>query len=169
MSIGAAITGVSSDLYLLNRANTPIKGVSVGFLAPLFDAGRLKAQADYQSAEQQVALLSYGNSALKALQEVESGLRAEAAYAERAQLLAARVADQRGLVARAEARVKIGSADPRQVLQARQSLRAAEMEMTQLQAMQLRQRVSLLLALGGDWEAAGTRESSGSAAAPGTS
>ena len=151
VSISAAITGVSSDLYVLNRANTPIRGVSAGFLAPLFDAGRLKAQADYQTAEQQAALLMYGNSALKALQEVESGLRAEAAYTERAQLLAARVADQRGLVTRAEARTQIGAADPRQVLQAKQALLAAEMELTQLQATQLRQRVSLLLALGGDW------------------
>lgn len=159
VSIEAAITGVRSDLYVLNRANSPIKGISAGFLAPLFDAGRLKAQADYQQGEQQAALLTYGNSALKALQEVESGLRAEASYAARAQILQARLVNQRGLLERSEARTRIGSADPRQVLQARQTLLATEIELTQLQATQLRQRVALLLALGGDWDTAAAQGS----------
>ncbi|MBE9610603.1 efflux transporter outer membrane subunit [Chitinilyticum piscinae] len=152
LSISAAITDISSDVFLLNQANNPIKGISASFLAPLFTGGQLQGQADYYSAVQQEAALAYGSKALDALQEVESGLRAEESMKRRAGYLQTQLADQRQLLAREQVRVKVGSRDPRSVLQREQSVLAAEMGLIQLQTAQLNQRISLLLSLGGRWD-----------------
>ncbi len=48
--------------------------VGANFLAPIFTGGALDAQVDIQTAQQEVALANYGQQALVALSEVESGL-----------------------------------------------------------------------------------------------
>lgn len=151
ISISAAITGIRSDVFLLNETSNPVKGLNASFFAPLFTGGALKARADYYSAEQKAALIAYGNSALQALGEVEAGLRAEASLAQRRKQLQDRVDASRVLVAREEARVRIGASDPRRLLTDRQALLAAEMDLISAHGDHLNQRIALLLALGGDW------------------
>jgi outer membrane protein TolC len=107
---------------------------------------------DYYTAEQKAALIAYGNSALRALGEVETGLRAESGYAERTRQLRERVNERRVLVQREETRVTIGASDTRSLQQQRQTLVAAEMDLVNVEADHLDQRVALLLALGGDWK-----------------
>jgi len=151
ISISAAITGIRSDVLLLNQAGTPIKGLNGAIFAPLFTGGELKSRADYYSAEQKAAMIAYGNSALQALGEVEAGLRAESNLADRTRQLRDRVSESQVLIQREEARVSIGASDPRGVLKARQTLLAAEMDLINAQGDHLNQRIALLLALGGDW------------------
>lgn len=151
ISISAAITGIRSDVFLLNRAGSPVKGLNGSFFAPIFTGGALKARADYYTAEQKAALIAYGNSALQALAEVEAGLQAESSLAERGRQLQERVNESRVLVQRQEARVRIGASDQRSLLQERQALLAAEMDLVSVQGDHLNQRIALLLALGGDW------------------
>ncbi|TDF64609.1 TolC family protein [Cupriavidus sp. L7L] len=151
VSISAAITGIRSDVFLLNQAGTPIKGLNGSFFAPLFTGGELKARADYYSAEEKAALIAYGNTALQALGEAEAGLRAESGYAGRTAQLRERVDESRELVRRAEARAAIGATDTRSLLKQRQALVAAEMDLVNVRADHLDQRIALLLALGGDW------------------
>ncbi|WP_042876221.1 efflux transporter outer membrane subunit [Cupriavidus necator] len=158
ISISAAITGIRSDVLLLNQAGTPIKGLNGAIFAPLFTGGELKARADYYSAEQKAAMIAYGNSALQALGEVDAGLRAESNLADRTRQLQDRVNESQLLVQREEARVSIGASDPRGVLKARQTLLAAEMNLINVRGDHLNQRIALLLALGGDWSGR-TRES----------
>ncbi|MEM5429188.1 TolC family protein [Cupriavidus oxalaticus] len=152
ISISAAITGIRSDVFLLNQAGTPITGLNGSFVAPIFTGGELKARADYYSAEEKAALIAYGNTALQALGEVEAGLRAESGYAGRTRQLQERVDESGALVRRAQARAAIGASDTRSLLKQRQALVAAEMDLVNVQADHLNQRIALLLALGGDWE-----------------
>ncbi|GAA5785715.1 efflux transporter outer membrane subunit [Chitiniphilus shinanonensis] len=153
ISIGAAITWVDSDLFLLNSAESPVKGLTGSFLAPLFTGGQLQGQVDFYDARQKQAAIAYGTQALAALKDVEGSLLAEAAYRDRARLLDARLTEQQTLLRREEVRVKVGSRDPRSVLDREQSLTTTRMEQLQLQTAQLNQRVTLLLALGGSWTA----------------
>ncbi|BDB26900.1 RND transporter [Cupriavidus sp. TA19] len=155
ISISAAITGIRSDVLLLNQAGTPIKGLNGAFFAPLFTGGELKARADYYSAEQKAAMIAYGNNALQALGEVDAGLRAESNLADRTRQLQDRVNESQLLVQREEARASIGASDPRGVLRVRQKLLAAEMDLINVRGDHLNQRIALLLALGGDWSSKG--------------
>ncbi|WP_043648248.1 efflux transporter outer membrane subunit [Chitinilyticum litopenaei] len=152
IALTAAITDIQSDVFLLNAAETPLKGLSGSFLAPLFTGGQLKGQADYYTAVQKEAAIAYGSQALNALKEVEAGLQGEAALAERARLLEARLAEQHEALRREQVRVKVGSRDPRSVLAREQAVLAAESELLQLRTAQLNQRITLLLALGGGWQ-----------------
>ncbi|MCY1230476.1 Outer membrane protein OprM [compost metagenome] len=155
ISISAAITGIRSDVLLLNQAGTPIKGLNGAIFAPLFTGGELKARAEYYSAEQKAAMIAYGNNALQALGEVDAGLRAESNLADRARQLQDRMNESQLLVQREEARASIGASDPRGVLKARQALLAAEMDLINVRGDHLNQRIALLLALGGDWSRKG--------------
>lgn len=155
ISISAAITGIRSDVFLLNQAGSPITGLNGSLFAPIFTGGELKARADYYSAEQRAALVAYGNSALQALSEVEAGLQAESSFAERTTQLEDRARASRMLVQREEARARIGASDTRSVLKERQSLLAAEMDLVNVRGRHLSQRIALLLALGGDWNRQG--------------
>jgi NodT family efflux transporter outer membrane factor (OMF) lipoprotein len=153
ISISAAITDISSDIFLINNANSPISGGSLSFLAPLFSGGYLKAQAEYADAVQREAALAFGASALGALKEVEGSLRAEASLTLQAEQQASSLAQQRELLRKEEVRVRVGSRDPRSVLQRKQSLLSTDIAYQQIRADQARQRVALLLALGGSWDA----------------
>jgi outer membrane protein, multidrug efflux system len=57
------------------------------------------------------------------------------------------------LLRKEEVRVRVGSRDPRSVLQRKQSLLSTDIAYQQIRADQARQRVALLLALGGSWDA----------------
>jgi NodT family efflux transporter outer membrane factor (OMF) lipoprotein len=151
ISISAAITDISSDVFLINNDNSPISGGSLSFLAPLFSGGYLKAQAEFADAAQREAAFAYGSSALVALKEVESGLRAEASLAAQAKQQSDNLALQRELLRKEEVRVRVGSKDPRSVLQRKQSMLSTDIAYQQVRADQARQRVALLLALGGSW------------------
>ena len=153
ISISAAITDISSDVFLINSANSPISGGSLSFLAPIFSGGYLKAQAEYADAVQREAALAYGAAALVALKEVEGSLRAEASLASQAEQQAASLAQQRELLRKEEVRVRVGSNDPRSILQRQQSMLSADIAYQQIRADQARQRVALLMALGGSWNA----------------
>lgn len=160
VSINVAMTGIRSNVLTIMDSSSPVKGVSASFLAPIFTGGKLKAQADYYTEAQKAAMVAYGNSALQALGEVEAGLQAETRYAARVAQLQARVDESQSLLIKAEARAKIGSTDERSVLNDRQALLQAQMDLVEVRGDQLAQRIDLLLALGGDWQHAGTAETS---------
>lgn len=151
ISLSLAITDISSDIFLLDSANSPVSGFSAGFLAPLFTGGYLKAQSEYYTAKQRTAALAYGSAALNALREVEGSLRAESNLTLQAEQQSALLAQQKDLLRNEEVRVRVGSRDPRSLYQRQQSMLAADIGYQQIRADQARQRVSLMLALGGAW------------------
>lgn len=151
ISLNLAITDISSDIFLLNSANTPITGFSAGFLAPLFTGGYLKAQSEYYNAKQREAAIAYGSMALNALKEVEGALRAETNLANQAQQQSTIVSQEQELLRKEDIRVRVGSRDPRSALKRKQSALYADIAYQQIHADQVNQRVALMLALGGTW------------------
>ncbi|WP_321884707.1 TolC family protein [Paraburkholderia bannensis] len=154
ISIDAAVTGIRSNVLSLVDSRSPIAGVNASVIAPIFTAGKLKAEADYYTEEQKAVIVAYDNSALEALSEVEAGLQSEASFSARVAQLQARVQECRVLLSQEETRAKIGSTDERQVLKDQQASLAAQMDLVGVRSDQLAQRVDLLLALGGDWQRA---------------
>lgn len=151
ISLNLAITDISSDVFLLDSANSPVSGFSAGFLAPLFNGGYLKAQSEFYNAKQREAALAYGAAALNALREVESSLRAESNLAFQAEQQGASLSQQQELLRKEQVRVRVGSRDPRSVLQRKQAMLASDIAYQEIRADQARQRVALMLALGGSW------------------
>ncbi len=151
ISLNLAITDIASDIFILDSANSPVAGFSAGFLAPLFTGGYLKAQSDYYTAKQREAAVAYGATALKALREVEGALRAESNLADQMVQQSSIVMQEQELLRQEHVRVRVGSRDPRTVLKRKQSALYADIAYQQIHADQAKQRVALMLALGGTW------------------
>lgn len=159
---GAAFSTLLSD---------PISIWSIGgsILAPIFQGGRLTAQADAAGAQRDQAAFAYRRTALTAFREVEDALAA-VQLIDRQILLAQ---SQRDALAEglrlATNRYREGYSPYLEQLDAQRGLLGAELSLIQLRADALSARVQLFQAMGGGWTDCRTREapcSPGSPAAP---
>lgn len=141
---GAVVSSLLSD---------PITIFSLGgsILAPIFQGGRLQAQADAAAARRDQAAFAYRKAALTAFREVEDALAAllRTAEQERA-LIAQRDALAQGL-ALATNRYDAGYTTYLEKLDAQRNLLSAELALVQARADRLAGSVSLYQALGGGW------------------
>ena len=62
----------TNDLFYLLGISPDFWQTGVGFLAPIFTGGQLKAQVEIATAEQRAALALYGQAALRAFSDVET-------------------------------------------------------------------------------------------------
>ena len=152
LSLAAGLSSIRSDMFLLKDIDNPSLGGSISILAPIFNGGALKAQANIFSAQQKEASIAYGALAMQAIQEVEGSLAAEQSLAQRVLLLEGGMREQQRLREVDTVRVRIGSRDPRALHSRKQLLLSTQMNLTQTRGAQLAQRVSTVLALGGGWE-----------------
>lgn len=131
----------------------PISIWSIGgsILAPIFQGGRLTAQADAAGAQRDQAAFAYRRTALIAFREVEDALAAVRRIDE--QLLFAR--SQRDALAEglrlATNRYREGYSPYLEQLDAQRGLLGAELSLIQLRADALTARVQLFQAMGGGW------------------
>ena len=134
----------------------PITLFSVGgsILAPIFDSGRLKAQADVAAARRDQAAFAYRRTALTAFREVDDALAAVV----RAEQQERSVTAQRDALAEAlrfaADRYRAGYSPYLEQLLAQRGLLAADLTLVQLHADRLTAMISLYQALGGGWVAA---------------
>ncbi|MET1117278.1 MAG: efflux transporter outer membrane subunit, partial [Comamonas sp.] len=120
-------------------------------LAPLFDAGRLQAQADAASAQRDQAALAYRSAVLAAFADTENALTGTVRLARQTtQAIARRDVLQRSL-GFAHDRYQAGYASYIEELDAQRNLYAAELEVVRLHQAELENRVQLYRALGGGW------------------
>lgn len=138
----------SKDLSFLLRGDRLVWNFGAGLLAPIFDAGRLKRAM--LSAENQAgqAWLQYGKTVLAAFREVESTLEAEGRLAKRQKALyeaweAAKSADRLAWEKYMAADTEIVT-----VLESRRSVIRARINLVNIWAQRLNNRVDLYLALG---------------------
>jgi multidrug efflux system outer membrane protein len=129
--------------------SNPIAGFGANLLAPIFRGGSLKAQSDLRTAEQNEAVARYGGVVLRAFQEVEDSLNADANLRRREQVLTGMVRDTSRAVELSEQQYSIGRIALLSLIQQRMRLYAAESVLLRLRAERLVQRVNLYLALGG--------------------
>ncbi len=131
----------------------PIGIFSLGgsILAPLFEGGRLTAQADIAAARRDQAAFAYRRTVLVAFQEVENARAAITSKTEQEAVVAA----ERDALARAFAlasnRYRAGYASYLEQLDAQRNLLAAELGILEARNDHLQATVQLYRALGGDW------------------
>lgn len=117
----------------------------------LFDLGRVRANIKQKEALQEESLLSYRQTVLTALQDVENALISSTKEQERYQRLAEAVAANRKAVDLAKTLYINGQTDFINVLQSQQALYATEDALTQSTKTLSTNLVALYKALGGGW------------------
>lgn len=148
----AAVFG-QQDLRLNGLDFSPARysNVALAFSAPLFNAGRLRAAVERQSARERTATLQYERAVLGALQDVETSLVALAQERQRNDALSAAVATRREGLRLAQSLRREGQIDLLQLLDAQRGLIAAELALTDSQTQVALGAVQLVKALGGGW------------------
>ncbi len=131
----------------------PVSIWSIGgsILAPIFQGGRLTAQADAAGAQRDQAAFAYRRTALTAFREVEDALAAVRLIDR--QILSAQ--SQRNALAEglrlATNRYREGYSPYLEQLDAQRGLLGAELSLIQLRADALSARIQLFQAMGGGW------------------
>ncbi|MEO1039556.1 MAG: efflux transporter outer membrane subunit [Pseudomonadota bacterium] len=152
-----ALTGVialqNSDIGDLFDADRLITDLAAGLTAPIFQGGRLKAEAERAAARASELANAYGQSALRAASDLERALALSAAYDQEIALredsvAAAALSDQI-----ASERYASGQASLLAVLETRRALNAAQRDLISAREAALNARIDLALAAGGGWGA----------------
>lgn len=143
----------SADLGSLFDASNYVWSFGPSALWRLFESGRLKAGVRVQEALQEQEVISYRQTVLKALQEVENALVASSKEQAHREALVAAVAANRKAASLAEQLYTEGLTDFINVLQARLSLFNTENALVQSTAALSTNLVALYKALGGGWMA----------------
>jgi NodT family efflux transporter outer membrane factor (OMF) lipoprotein len=145
--------GVSGGYVNSTLITDPVGIFSFGgsVLAPLFEGGRLRAQADGAAARRDQAAFFYRKVALNAFREVEDALAAFQRTNEQELILQ----QQRDALARAlvqaSNRYHAGYSSYLEQLDAQRGLLSAELSLVQARSERLGATVSLYQALGGGW------------------
>lgn len=153
ISLTAAVSTISSELFVLKDRDDPVWSAGASLMAPLYLGGALQSQVEIRTAEQKVAVAEFGRVGARAFSEVESALSSGFNLEERASILARAVSENERAVELANVRYRVGSGDLRAVQQQQFALYGVRMLLLRVRGEQLVQRVNLHLALGGGWTA----------------
>jgi len=152
ISLTAAVTTISSELFVLKDRDDPVWSAGASLMAPLYLGGALQSQVEIRTAEQKLAVAEFGRVGARAFSEVENALSSGFTLEERATILARAVSENERAVELANVRYRIGSGDLRAVQQQQFALYGVRMSLLRVRSEQLVQRVNLHLALGGNFE-----------------
>ncbi|HKW83615.1 MAG TPA: efflux transporter outer membrane subunit [Burkholderiaceae bacterium] len=141
----------SEDLKLnaLNLAPVHFSNVALAFAAPVFNAGRIDAGIQVQSARAQESLLVWQKAVLVAVQEVEDSLLVRNQEAERATALVSTVDNRRRSLQRAQSLQREGQIDLLVLLDVQRSVLSSELALSDSRLQQVLADVQLYKALGG--------------------
>jgi multidrug efflux system outer membrane protein len=129
--------------------------LAAGVTQPIFFGGELKAAQDLRTAEQKAAAASYVGSALRAFREVEDALANDYYMRKREGALANAVSSSTESMKFGREQLEQGQVDMFTILRLGGENLGAKVQLTQIRASRLRERVNLYLALGGDFEGTG--------------
>ena len=153
------LTGVggigTAQLDSVGTLNAVIWTFAAGVTQPIFFGGELQAAVDLRTAEQKAAAASYVGHALRAFGEVEDGLASDYYLRQREGALTDAVSNSGDAVGLAGKQLEQGQVDMFTILRLAGENLAAKVQLTQVRASRLRERVNLYLALGGDFEGTG--------------
>lgn len=149
ISLTAGLSYITRSFFI--RENPDKTGSAVGALLqwPLFSGGALEGQVELRTAEQKRAVAEYATIGLKAFNEVESALSAEAALIDRERVLKQLIAENERTVSLSEVAFRVGRIDQRAILTDQLQLYASRVQLLRVQSEMRAQRVNLHLALGG--------------------
>lgn len=138
---------------LANVLDSPYYTLTAGLTAPIFNNGRLRADRELASAEQQELLEDYHASIVNGFADVEKALNAISGVERQRQWQDEEVAQARIAFDLAEQRYRAGAETLLSVLETQRTLYLAEDEQAQLRLARLQGSVALYKALGGGWQA----------------
>ncbi|MCL2894750.1 efflux transporter outer membrane subunit [Brenneria tiliae] len=148
-----SLTASIGRLFVEHIDPVTVWNLGGSLLAPLFDGGRLAAQADAAEARRDQAAWAYRAVVLNAFAETENALEGVV----RLQSQSTEAAAQRAAVAEAlkhaRNRYRAGYASYLEELDAQRGLFNSEVELIQLRQSRLLNAVTLYQALGGGWSA----------------
>lgn len=155
LNLSGALSLQSGQLGQLLRADSLVNTLAASLAAPLFDAGRIRANIDAQQAAYDQLYASYQKTVLQALADVENALTALAMNdVRRTELLtasqAATAADSM-----ARQRYSAGLIDYATVLETQRTLLSVQDSLKSVEGERLKALVQLYKALGGGWSATG--------------
>lgn len=148
----ALLGGEDLRLNLTDLSPARYSNVALAFSMPIFNAGRLHAAIDRQSARERMAALNYEQHVLDAVQEVESSLAALATERERLAATEQTVALRRTALRHAESLHREGQIGLSPLLDAQRSVIAADMAALDSRTQLALNAVQLFKALGGGWQ-----------------
>jgi NodT family efflux transporter outer membrane factor (OMF) lipoprotein len=141
----------SAALMALFTPQSAFFNVAAGLTQPIFDAGRIQANFDYNKAKQDELLQTYRKTVIQAFSDVDTALVAIRQTAEKLRLQRNVVASSRRAFELSERQLRAGTADIVTVLNTQLTLFQAEDSLAQAQLARLQAIVSLYQALGGGW------------------
>ncbi|ALK98172.1 transporter [Massilia sp. WF1] len=139
---------------LLSGSGTLLWSVGGSVLAPLFDAGRLRAQAEISASLRDRAVFAYESVVRNAFAETENGLAAVQRLREQLEQAEARRVATAEALRIAHNRYRNGYSSYLEELDAQRNNFSAETNVLQLRASYLAAHVDLYRALGGGWTVA---------------
>ena len=148
----------TADLDSVGSLSALLWTFAGGVTQPIFFGGELKAAQDLRTAEQKAAAASYVGTALRAFQNVEDALANDYYLRKREGALAGAVSSSGESVTLGGKQLEQGQIDMFTILRLSGENLAAKVQLTQIRASRLRERVNLYLALGGDFDGTGARE-----------
>ncbi len=150
LGISGSLRGNTSNWGDLTNAS--IGSLAASLTAPLFQGGRLRAAVEQQRAAALVALASYRETVLVALEEAENALVAVDVSARRERELIVAEEAARNAAALARSQYQAGIIDFSALLDAERTLLTSESGRAAAQADRAIAAVQLFKALGGGWE-----------------
>lgn len=150
----------------LGEGGAGTSSLLAGITAPIFHAGRLRAQVGVQDAVREQAEVAYRQTVLAALQDVENALVALARSREREQALTIAAASARSAAALARDRYGAGLIDFQSVLDTERNVLAVEDNLASTRADGVLALIRLYKALGGGWSPQPSNEAAGGRASP---
>ena len=155
-SIALTLEGgrLSDGLLSLLRLNPWVFHGAIGMDVPIYTGGRLTAQIQIATAQQEAAIARYGSVALRAFYEVEVALTNETLLAQRLQIEEKGTEDRAESVRIARLKYMAGAMDMLSVLQLQERLLDSQSKLIQLRNALLANRINLHLAVGGSFDAA---------------
>ncbi len=148
-----ASEGSQTDTFRnLLDADTIAKNIAANLTQPLFEGGRLLANARIAGAEREENVESYAQIALTAFEEVETALAAERYLAEQETALKVAASESVAAEALAENQYSRGLVDIITVLEAQRRSFNSKSARISISNQRLQNRIDLYLALGGDFD-----------------
>jgi NodT family efflux transporter outer membrane factor (OMF) lipoprotein len=138
----------------LGNSSTIVRSLAASLAVTLFDGGRIQNQIDIQDAVQEQALVSYEQTLLTALEDVENALSSYAAGRQREINRIRAAQSSRNAAEIASQMYQSGLADFQKVLDTQRSLLSSEDSLVTAKSDILISIIQLYKALGGGWEAA---------------
>ncbi|MBW2444485.1 MAG: efflux transporter outer membrane subunit [Deltaproteobacteria bacterium] len=150
-SLTAGFGTASDTLSQIDFNEAKAWSLASAVLAPIFNSGKLKAQANAQRSRAEQAMRAYEGTLLQALREVEDSLVAVRTLREEHQARTRQVVAARNAARLSRARYDGGVVDYLEVLESERSLFNAELEESRTLGESLTAVVTLYKALGGGW------------------